>query len=165
MNPVEPGLGGGEPGTPCLEPAGLPEGSGGFEEPVLERKAGARLQLPELHPLARPEPHHQRFLRVLERRDGLLLGGLAGEPPKEEAVPPLEHAKEALMMGLRTREGVELGQLEARTGLPLKDRLLEAAAPLREAGWLEARGSRLAPTEAGLDRVHSLVLSLWEALS
>ena len=111
------------------------------------------------------EPADAPGVYAVRRTNPPLFRWLAGEPPKEEAVPPLEHAKEALMMGLRTREGVDLGQLEARTGLPLKDRLLEAAAPLREAGWLEARGSRLAPTEAGLDRVHSLVLSLWEALS
>ncbi len=111
------------------------------------------------------EPADAPGVYAVRRTNPPLFRWLAGERPKEEAVPPLEHAKEALMMGLRAREGVDLGQLEARTGLPLKDRLLEASAPFREAGWLEARGSRLAPTEAGLDRVHSLVLSLWEALS
>jgi len=111
------------------------------------------------------EPAGEPGLYAVRRTNPPLFRWLSGEAPKLEPIPPREHAKEALMMGLRTREGVDLAVLETRTGLALRAPVLKAAAPLLEAGWLEVMGPRLAPTEAGLDRVHSLVLSLWDALS
>jgi len=90
---------------------------------------------------------------------------LAGEPPRVEPISPKEHVKEALMMGLRTREGVDVTALEARTGLLLWPRLAPAASRLEERGLLTVKGRRLLPTEAGLDLAHSVVSSLWEALS
>ncbi|MGQ9736094.1 MAG: radical SAM family heme chaperone HemW [Thermaceae bacterium] len=86
---------------------------------------------------------------------------LGGEPPLEEAVPPEEYAKEALMLGLRLREGVDVRALEARTGLSLWERLKEKAEGLEglvaEEGWLRARGK-------GVLRLHRLILEVWEAL-
>ena len=90
---------------------------------------------------------------------------LAGEAPEREAIGPEEHVREALMMGLRTREGVDVGVLERRTGLTLWPRLAEPAKRLADAGLLAVRGRRLIPTSRGLDLVHSLVLPFWEALS
>ncbi len=90
---------------------------------------------------------------------------LAGEAPEREAIGPEEHVREALMMGLRTREGVDVGVLERRTGLTLWPRLAEPAKRLADAGLLAVRGRRLVPTSRGLDLVHSLVLPFWEALS
>ena len=89
----------------------------------------------------------------------------AGEPPAREAIGPLEHAKESLMMGLRLREGVDLADLAARSGLADLARALAPAAERLEAGGLlERAGARLRPTPAGLDRLHAAVLPLWEAL-
>ena len=111
------------------------------------------------------EPAEAPGLYAKRRTNPPLFRWLGGEAPREEAITPLEHVREALMMGLRVREGVDLAALEGRSGLTFKEKLQEAARPYLEAGWLEQTGDRLAPTEAGLDRVHSLVLSLWEALS
>ncbi len=89
---------------------------------------------------------------------------LAGEAAEREAIPPLEHAREALMLGLRTREGVDLEALEARTGLMLWPALEPIAARLEAAGLLVVAGRCLRPTRAGLMRLHPVILALWEGL-
>ncbi|MDM7323520.1 MAG: radical SAM family heme chaperone HemW [Thermus sp.] len=89
---------------------------------------------------------------------------LSGEPPKEEAISPLEHAKESLMLGLRLKEGVDVEALERRTGLSLWPRLEAAIQELVQEGHLEVEGSRLIPTRQGLFLLHRTVLRLWEAL-
>ncbi len=88
---------------------------------------------------------------------------LRGEAPAE-AIPPLEHAKEALMLGLRLREGVEVGAIEERTGLPLWPRLEGAALALAEEGFLEVEGKHLRPTPRAFSVLHGAVLRLWEGL-
>lgn len=87
---------------------------------------------------------------------------LAGERPNSEAISPLEHAKEALMLGLRLRSGVDLAALEQRTGLPLWDRLGPAITRLEQEGRLEPQGQAIRTTNLGL--VHPVILRLWEAL-
>jgi len=109
------------------------------------------------------EPANAPGFFALRRTQPPLHRWLAGEPPRVEEITPKEHVREALMMGLRTREGVDLAELAARSGLELTP-LLEAARPLAEAGWLELSPPRLAPTDLGLDLAHQLVLRLWEAL-
>ena len=89
---------------------------------------------------------------------------LLGEPPQEEAISPLEHAKESLMLGLRLKEGVDVGTLERRTGLPLWDRLRSAAQQLAQEGYLVIEGLRLRPTRRAFPLLHRVVLKLWEAL-
>ncbi|HGY09614.1 MAG TPA: radical SAM family heme chaperone HemW [Oceanithermus profundus] len=88
----------------------------------------------------------------------------AGEPPAREAIGPLEHAKEALMLGLRLREGVEPTALEARTGLPLASALAPVLEERQAQGLVRLEGGRLRPSDRGLDRLHGVVLALWEAL-
>ncbi|MBO1436551.1 radical SAM family heme chaperone HemW [Meiothermus sp. CFH 77666] len=87
---------------------------------------------------------------------------LAGEAPATEEISPLEHAKEALMLGLRLREGVDVGSLEVRTGLELWPALAPTVAKLIGEGRLEARGQRLRATH--LSTLHPVILQLWEAL-
>ena len=89
---------------------------------------------------------------------------LAGEPPQEEAISPLEHAKESLMLGLRLKEGVDVEAVERRTGLSLWPSLQPAAISLAEAGFLEIEGLRLKPTRRAFPLLHPVVLKLWEAL-
>jgi len=89
---------------------------------------------------------------------------LAGEPPEIIELGPLDYAKEALMMGLRTREGVDLRQLEKRTGLELRRTLASTSNELADGGLLRLDENRIAPTDAGLDRLHEAILQLWEAL-
>jgi len=87
---------------------------------------------------------------------------LGGEAPLVEEIGPLEHAREALMLGLRLREGVDVGSLEARTGLALWPTLAPSVAQLIEKGRLEANGQRLRATN--LSTLHPVILQLWEAL-
>jgi putative oxygen-independent coproporphyrinogen III oxidase len=89
---------------------------------------------------------------------------LLGEAPQEEAITPLEHAKEALMLGLRLKEGVDVGELEGRTGLSLWPALEARAEVLAQEGLLLLSGKRLRPTGKGLALLNAVVLSLWEAL-
>jgi coproporphyrinogen III oxidase-like Fe-S oxidoreductase len=89
---------------------------------------------------------------------------LLGEVPQKEAITPLEHAKEALMLGLRLKEGVDVGELEGRTGLSLWPALEARAEALAQEGLLLLSGKRLRPTGKGLALLNAVVLSLWEAL-
>lgn len=89
---------------------------------------------------------------------------LGGEAPSLEPVSPLEHAKEALMLGLRLREGVDVGELERRTGLELWPGLEGVVAGLQAQGLLWARGQRIGATPGGLAILHPVILKVWEAL-
>jgi len=89
---------------------------------------------------------------------------LAGEPPEIVELGPLGYAKEALMMGLRIREGVDLCRLEENSGLELRQTLSIKAGELADAGLLELDENRIVPTNAGLDQLHEVILQLWEAL-
>jgi oxygen-independent coproporphyrinogen-3 oxidase len=101
---------------------------------------------------------------ALRRTNPPLPRWLTGEAPREEAIPPLEHAKEALMLGLRLKEGVDVGEVEERTGLTLWPALEAKAQALAQEGLLWLEGKRLRPTKRGLSLLHAVVLSLWEAL-
>jgi oxygen-independent coproporphyrinogen-3 oxidase len=101
---------------------------------------------------------------ALRRTNPPLPRWLLGEAPQEEAITPLEHAKEALMLGLRLKEGVDVGELEERTGLSLWPALEARAEALAQEGLLLLSGKRLRPTGKGLALLNAVVLSLWEAL-
>jgi len=89
---------------------------------------------------------------------------LVGEPPQVVALSPLEFAKEALMMGLRLREGVDLAALAQKSGLKIRETLVPAARELLEEGLLTRAGEHLAPSDAGMDQLHRVVLQIWGAL-
>ncbi len=95
------------------------------------------------------------FGRRLRNPD--MRGYLEAAAPQEDRLSARDVVLESLMTGLRTREGVDLGALEARTGLSL-----EALAPrwlgtaLRHA-LLRREGARLRATEAGLVRLDALL--------
>jgi putative oxygen-independent coproporphyrinogen III oxidase len=70
---------------------------------------------------------------------------------EESALSTRDRAVEALLMGLRLREGVDLQRIEARTGLDAAELLDQAAvARLQRQGLLEAEPPRLAVTPPGL---------------
>lgn len=82
---------------------------------------------------------------------------LLGAPPERDVLDADDVVLERLMTGLRTREGVDLARLEARTG-----RALAAVAPawLRDAtrhGLLVLEGSVLRATPLGLERLDALL--------
>jgi putative oxygen-independent coproporphyrinogen III oxidase len=73
---------------------------------------------------------------------------------EEEALTPREAADEALVMGLRLSEGIDIGAIEQRFGVPVADR--QRIARLMESGHLASSGERVKPTAAGrllLDRI------------
>jgi oxygen-independent coproporphyrinogen-3 oxidase len=77
---------------------------------------------------------------------------LAGRSPvaHRETVPPLRLAGEALMLALRTRDGVDAAAFAAEHGAP-PAALFPGAARLGAArGWLEEAGGRLRLTEEGI---------------
>lgn len=78
-----------------------------------------------------------------------------------EALVPREQAIEALMMGLRLREGVPIARLEALAKGAL-DRIIDGQAlrRARDAGLVEARDDRLVATPAGRERLDALLRAL-----
>jgi len=69
----------------------------------------------------------------------------------EDALVPVERAKEALLMGLRLREGIDLARIARLGAVSIADLIDEpAAARLAAQGLLARAGNRLAVTEAGM---------------
>ncbi|PZA07009.1 MULTISPECIES: radical SAM family heme chaperone HemW [unclassified Meiothermus] len=87
---------------------------------------------------------------------------LAGEAPAVEAIGPLEHARESLMLGLRLCEGVDVGALEGRTALDLWTPLRPAVEQMASEGLLRVQGKRIWAKNLGA--IHPLILRLWAAL-
>jgi oxygen-independent coproporphyrinogen-3 oxidase len=67
-----------------------------------------------------------------------------------------EHLRERLFTGLRLVRGLDLAELEAQLGLPVRDRFSAALDALAAEGLALREGSRLRLTERGLD-LHSEV--------
>ena len=81
----------------------------------------------------------------------------------EQSLPlaPVEQAREFLLMGLRTRQGVALDRLERLVGLK-RQRIvdLEAAERLTAAGLIEMAGDCLAVSSRGLPVLNSVIADL-----
>jgi coproporphyrinogen III oxidase-like Fe-S oxidoreductase len=69
----------------------------------------------------------------------------------EEALAPDTRAMEALLMGLRLAEGVDLARIAAESGVPI-DRLVraDAIARLARMGLIAQAGTRLHVPERGM---------------
>jgi oxygen-independent coproporphyrinogen-3 oxidase len=83
---------------------------------------------------------------------------------QEEALSPAEQAQEALLMGLRLREGIDLADIARRTGVTA-DALIDADAAARLAGYglLVQSGSRITVLPDGmllLDRILAELVSV-----
>jgi oxygen-independent coproporphyrinogen-3 oxidase len=88
----------------------------------------------------------ENFLSAL-RRNGHAIS-------EEEALTPREAADEALVMGLRLSEGIDISSIEQRFGMPVADR--QRLKRLVESGHLVNSGERITATPAGrllLDRI------------
>jgi oxygen-independent coproporphyrinogen-3 oxidase len=82
--------------------------------------------------------------------------GLAeSEPVRREGA-----LEEMLMMGLRLKEGVRRGRLEALAGSSVEARFAPRLAGLVEAGFLTLDGDRLAATAAGRQRLNAVLAAL-----
>lgn len=83
---------------------------------------------------------------------------------QEDALSPAEQAQEALLMGLRLREGIDLADIARRTGVPV-DALIDADAASLLAGYglLSQSGSRITVLPDGmllLDRILADVVAI-----
>jgi putative oxygen-independent coproporphyrinogen III oxidase len=98
-----------------------------------------------------PEPWAER---VEQNGDGLTA---------DEVITPEERAREALLMGLRLTEGVELARFEARTGRTLAQSV-DAGILARcvVEGYLTLTPDRLTATQDGRIRLNSLLAALVE---
>ncbi|RYD82062.1 MAG: coproporphyrinogen III oxidase, partial [Sphingomonadales bacterium] len=69
----------------------------------------------------------------------------------EDALSPESRAQEALLMGLRLNEGVDLARIAAMSGLPV-DHLVDRDAVLRlvDQGLMRQTSEQLRVTEAGM---------------
>lgn len=80
---------------------------------------------------------------------------------EETIVPPLDRAREMLLMGLRLSEGIDAERFAARTGIPLPEMLDAATLALAEdAGYLTSTATRLTATAEGRKRLDSLLAAL-----
>lgn len=84
-----------------------------------------------------------RYLATADRPGG-------PERAYEERLPPRERLGEAVMLGLRTREGVDLAALGARYGIDAEALFAEAIARLERDGLLVRDGCRVRLTRRGL---------------
>jgi oxygen-independent coproporphyrinogen-3 oxidase len=77
---------------------------------------------------------------------------------EEEALSPRDRSREALLMGLRLREGVDPARIEARCGVRFGDAVdARMLAALIDDGLLAWRDGRLAATDAGILRLDALL--------
>lgn len=93
------------------------------------------LRLPGFLTMRRTNPHLHEWL--------------AGEQGEELLVDPPEYVTDALFMGLRLREGLNITDLSRRSGLDVRQRYAEPLAANLERGWLEWQGDHLRATRAG----------------
>ncbi|MDT7528703.1 radical SAM family heme chaperone HemW [Sphingopyxis sp. SE2] len=76
----------------------------------------------------------------------------------EADLPPHERATEAMLMGLRLTEGIDLARIEARSGLPRAAFVdADAVARLAGQGLMRDDGDRLAVTDAGILLLDSIL--------
>ncbi len=79
----------------------------------------------------------------------------------DEAVAPEERAREALLMGLRLAEGIDLRRFEARTGRTLAQSVdADVLSRCIEAGYLTLTLDRLAATREGRIRLNAVLSAL-----
>ncbi|HET6537737.1 MAG TPA: radical SAM family heme chaperone HemW [Sphingopyxis sp.] len=95
----------------------------------------------------------ENFLSAIDRNGhGLKL---------EQDLPGQERATEAMLMGLRLTEGLDLAHVEARSGLPRAAFLdVDAAARLAGQGLVQQDGDWLKVTDAGILLLDSLLAEL-----
>lgn len=79
----------------------------------------------------------------------------------EETVPERDRAREALIMGLRLRDGIDASVFYARTGMPLLEALEhDVLAAYQAEGYLSYADDRLTATAHGLKRLDALLPAL-----
>jgi putative oxygen-independent coproporphyrinogen III oxidase len=96
-----------------------------------------------------PTPSDPQGSRGVRTRNAVIKAWLQGEPRERSPVDGPTLALELLMTGLRTREGVELAELQRRTGVDVCERFGPQVRGALSAGLLERRGGALVATRRG----------------
>ena len=104
----------------------------------------------------RNEPEDGRYLRKVSEA-----AGTAGIEEQEELLDPQDRIREALMLGLRTIEGVDLGGLAARVGVDPRAGREAAFARALARGRLVEEGGRVRVPHAEWLRLDDLVSDLF----
>jgi oxygen-independent coproporphyrinogen-3 oxidase len=68
------------------------------------------------------------------------------------------------MLGLRLREGVDVSEIEQRTGLGVWGRLEPVVRELEVQELLWTQNKKIGATRGGLALLHRIILRLWEPL-
>jgi oxygen-independent coproporphyrinogen-3 oxidase len=68
----------------------------------------------------------------------------------QETIGPVPAARETILLGLRTRKGLDLVRFKREFGADLLDLLERNAIPLRDAGLLSLADGRLRLTDSGI---------------
>jgi oxygen-independent coproporphyrinogen III oxidase len=101
-------------------------------------------------------------LKAVEAWADAALVGLPCAATAETLRPP-QRASEALWLGIRRTDGIDLEQVGERLALPVAAMFADVVARHERAGWVERAGGRLRLTPAGLllaDRVGSDLLAV-----
>ena len=94
--------------------------------------------------------------------NGPIKSWLEHTPPDIVPVDAEDYVLDVLMTGLRTKRGVDLARLEARSGVDVRERYREVLERFSTAGWLELTRTRLRATEAGLLRLNPILRAFFE---
>ena len=102
--------------------------------------------------------------RIGERRtNGPIKSWLEHTPPDVMPIDAEDYVLDVLMTGLRTKRGVDLASLRARSGVDIKKDYRELLERFIKEGWLELTGTQLRTTEAGLLRLNPILRAFFEA--
>jgi coproporphyrinogen III oxidase-like Fe-S oxidoreductase len=102
----------------------------------------------------RNEPDPRRYLQAARERGGSL-------EVEEEHLDAQALVREALMLGLRTREGVDLGAVAQRAGVDPREHRADAIARRVEHGDLVHEGERLRVPQARWLHLDAIVADLF----
>ena len=95
---------------------------------------------------------------VGERRTNVpIKGWLEHSPPERLPVTPEDYVLDVLMTGLRTRCGVDLDKLAARSGVRVEERYASLVEELTARGLLELTPPRLRATSQGLAQLNGIL--------
>ena len=100
--------------------------------------------------------------RGVRTRNHPIKAWLRGEAPERTPVDGPTLALELLMTGLRTREGVDLGRLRARTGVDARARFPRSLAVAQAHDLLQLEGSHLRATRAGMRVLNAVLRHFFE---
>jgi oxygen-independent coproporphyrinogen-3 oxidase len=97
---------------------------------------------------------HRGGVRIanLKPLDAWVRSALAGIPPaaSAETLTPRQRAGEAVWLGVRRRDGVDMAEIEERVGFPLRRECGAVVEAQELAGWIECAGTRIRLTPAGV---------------